>query len=376
MCRVAMLLSNPFRPDPRVLKEARGLAQAGYEVTVVCWDRQGELTPREQVDGFQVRRLAMRSSYAAGSRQILYLPRFWLGALRELRALNPQIVHCHDLDTTLAGYWYAHAHHIPWIFDSHECYPEGIGPQVKRPIYYALLFLERCMVRRATYVVTVGELLAQRFRAFGGRVSVVGNYQALDVFTPRGRLSRADLGLQMDDMIIVYAGGFTLPRALLPLIEATEMVENVLVVLLGDGPQRAAIEAKLPDYPNVCYLGWVSQEQVLDYIGLADVIYYGLDIHHRHSRYSTPNALFNALAAGKPLLVSNVGELAHIVKNEGCGVVVEHPTPTLLAQAMTQLCDVAFRSSLAARARQSAETKYNWSVAQANLLRVYQELVG
>ncbi len=32
--RVAMLLSNAFRPDPRVLKEARSLAQAGYDLTV------------------------------------------------------------------------------------------------------------------------------------------------------------------------------------------------------------------------------------------------------------------------------------------------------------------------------------------------------
>ena len=41
--RVAMLLSNAFRPDPRVLKEARSLAQAGYDLTVIAWDREGNL---------------------------------------------------------------------------------------------------------------------------------------------------------------------------------------------------------------------------------------------------------------------------------------------------------------------------------------------
>ncbi|MBN1314437.1 MAG: glycosyltransferase, partial [Anaerolineales bacterium] len=281
---IAMVLTNAFRPDPRVLKEARSLIKAGYTVTVVCWDRQGELPAQEDVDGFQVRRLSIKSTYAAGSRQIFYLPRFWKAALRELRNLDPQIIHCHDLDTTPVGYWYSLFHHTPWIFDSHECYPYGIGPQVNRPLYYTLLFLERFMARRAPRTITVGELLAERLRGFKGRVSVVGNYQSLDTFNSNRQMYRADLGLQTDSMVIVYAGGFTYPRALVPLIEATQLVEKVEVILIGDGPQRKAIEALLPDHPKVQYLGWLSQDKVYDYTNFADVIYYSLDINHPHSR--------------------------------------------------------------------------------------------
>jgi hypothetical protein len=42
MPNVIMLLSNAFRPDPRVLKEANGLAEAGYNIYLICWDRKGE----------------------------------------------------------------------------------------------------------------------------------------------------------------------------------------------------------------------------------------------------------------------------------------------------------------------------------------------
>jgi len=38
--RVAMLLSNPLAPDPRVRKEAAFLADRGFNVTVYAWDRQ------------------------------------------------------------------------------------------------------------------------------------------------------------------------------------------------------------------------------------------------------------------------------------------------------------------------------------------------
>jgi len=374
---IAMLLSNAFRPDPRVHKEARSLVQAGYRVTIICWDRQSELASHEIIEGIKIRRLAIRSNYGVGGRQIFYLPRFWRQALQELRRLQPDIMHCHDLDTAPAGFWYARAHRLPWILDAHECYPEQVrGLRVNRFIYYMLLFLERQMTRRATHVITVGNLLAQRFRAMGGRVSVVGNYQPLGEFNSTNRLSRADLGLHPDAFVVAYIGGFTPGRAILPLIRATQYAPEVIVLLLGDGPQREMIESELSKYPRARYLGRVPQEQVPNYTALVDVVYYGLNHHitDDNIHYSSPNALFNALAAGKPLLTTNLGEIARIVQEEQCGIIVEPLTPERLAAAIEQLRDPAVRASMSINARRAAREKYNWDVAAATLLRLYQQL--
>jgi glycosyltransferase involved in cell wall biosynthesis len=374
---IAMLLTNPFRPDPRVHKEARSLAQAGYKVTVICWDRQNELVANEMIDGIAIRRLVVRSNYGVGDRQIFYLPRFWRQALQELHRLQPDIIHCHDLDTAPAGLWYASSHRRPWIFDAHECYPEQArGLRVNRFIYYTLLFLEKQMTRRATYVITVGNLLAQRFRAMGGRVAVVGNYQPLGDFNSTNSISRPDLGLRPDAFVVAYVGGFTLGRAILPLIRATEYAPEVIVLLLGDGPQRETIEAELSKYPRVRYLGRVPQEQVPAYLALVDVVYYGLNhqIPDDNIHYSSPNALFNALAAGKPLLTTNLGEIARIVQEEQCGIIVEPPTPERLAAAIEQLRDPTVRAAMSINARRAAQEKYNWDAAAATLLRIYQQL--
>ncbi len=373
MKRVSMLLSNAFRPDPRVHKEARSLAQAGYTVTVVCWDRRGEFAPREQLDGFEVRRLAIRSSYRAGSRQLLYLPRFWLNAQQELSALRPHIIHCHDLDTALAGYSYALIHHTPWILDAHECYPEQMRPQVNSIIYRALIVLERLMARRACHIITVGNSLAQRFRHLGGQATIVGNYPALSL-TSHPQISRQQVGLREDEFVVAYIGGFTQQRAILPLMAATHIIQQTTVLLVGDGPQRAAIEQALPDHPRVRYVGWVPQETVADYTALADIIYYGLNTNDGNSQYSAPNALFNALAAGKPILTTNAGEIAQIVREEQCGSIIEQPTPMLIAQAIQELSDPSLRERLSAKARQAAQDKYNWAKTEANLLGVYKQM--
>jgi glycosyltransferase involved in cell wall biosynthesis len=149
------------------------------------------------------------------------------------------------------------------------------------------------------------------------------------------------------------------------------------VLLLGDGPQREAVMSELPKHPRVRYLGQVPQEQVPAYTALADVIYYGLDHHFADDNihYSSPNALFNALAAGKPVLTTNLGEIARIVREENCGVIVERPAPEQLAEAIKQMRDPAFRAPMSLNARRAAQDKYNWNAAAATLLSIYQQLL-
>jgi len=371
---VVMLLSNAFKPDPRVLKEARSLASAGHRVTVLCWDRLGSYASCEEIEGFSVHRINVRSDYAKGSLQIFYLPLFGVRAIRRIFCLKPDVIHCHDLDTTLPGALAASICGLPWLFDAHECYPEQIRPQVIGPLYWLLLLLERVMARWATHVITVGEILAERFRSFGGRVTVVGNFQRMNTDAEPSGLSRRSLGLTPNDFVVAYIGGFTTDRVLWPLVEATRIFTRVTVLLVGDGPQRSAIEARLPRYPRVRYVGWVPQDMVPAYMALADVVYYGLNETHKNNRFSCPNALFDALVACKPVLTTGIGEIARIVQHHQCGLVVQNPTPVNLAAAMSQLSNPVLRRGLADNALKAAETRYNWTFAQKELLKVYDAL--
>ena len=47
---ILMLLSNEYRPDPRVRKEALTLHEAGHTVTILCWNRSLKV-PDHQDDG-------------------------------------------------------------------------------------------------------------------------------------------------------------------------------------------------------------------------------------------------------------------------------------------------------------------------------------
>jgi glycosyltransferase involved in cell wall biosynthesis len=118
----------------------------------------------------------------------------------------------------------------------------------------------------------------------------------------------------------------------------------------------------------------------------ADVVYYGLRSDFPNNRFSSPNALYSALAAGRPLLTTDVGEISQVVRKEGCGLILPQPGATgcsmaaayatAIGQALEELRVPEVRAAMAARARCAGEGVYNWRVAEARLLDLYRQLWG
>ena len=101
---ILMLLPNGFDPDPRVHNEARSLVNAGYSVTILCWDREMKYPEHEVVDGIQIERIFIESSYGRGSSQLRYLWSFWKEAYKRAINLAPDVIHAHDFNTLPLGY--------------------------------------------------------------------------------------------------------------------------------------------------------------------------------------------------------------------------------------------------------------------------------
>jgi len=371
-----MLLSNPCAPDPRVSKEARSLAQYGYQVTVIAWDREQHHPSRELGDGFTIQRVAVASSFNRRTKQLTRLPLFWLAAWGELGKLRPDVVHCHDLDTLLPGYLFARLHRRPVIFDAHESYPDYLAPVVPHWLYKATWLLERVLAPRADRLITVGEILADHYRSWGCKVAVVGNYQVLPDRVTERRPLRQRLGWPEDELVISYIGNFNADRILLPIVEAVNGVRGVYLVMAGRGTQEETLRSAMAGVPNATFLGFIAPSQVIDCVSASDVVYYALDERLPNNRYSSPNSLYNALAAGCAVLANPVGEIGRIVQEEECGVLVKEVTPTTLRQVIVMLQDRARLRLFQENARRAAERRYHWGRAEETLLQIYQELGG
>ena len=378
-----MLLSNAFRPDPRVLKEAGTLARAGYALTVIAWDREGRYPTVEQVDAgqgaaFTVRRVqTVRSSYGAGLAQALRLPRFWLAAWRQLNQLRPAVVHCHDFDTLPPGWLWAKLHRRAVIYDAHEYYTElqrprlggsGVGRLLLRLIGAA----EQALSRTARAVITVDERIARRYH--NRRVVVIGHYPPRDFASPRviGHSSAATL---------VYAGRFSTDRGLLVIAAALQrLAEQGLhprVRLLGawtdPAEQQAFAAATRGLEEQIEHAGWVPFEQIAAQLQQCDI---ALAVLQPIPRYvaALPVKLFEYMACGLPVVISDFPANREVVAAADCGLLVDPANLDAVSEALARLlADPSEARRLGENGRRAFETRYNWQALEPRLLAVYGE---
>ena len=378
--RILMLLSNAYRPDPRVAREANALTQSGHRVTVFCWDRRGEFAEHETQQGVEIVRFhGAQTTYGLGARQILHIPRFWQAAYRFILASRPDVIHCHDLDTLYPGVRAKQKIGCGLLYDAHEHYPALMSLYLPKYWVKALARFEQSLYRKADAVITASSVLADEWRAKGIKsVSVIGNYAMLNAFDeirPEDIAGeKSALGLTPDDLIIAYIGGFSRNREILPFIEAGRDLPGVSLQIWGDGHQRKLVQEAIGNASNIFYRGWLQEAKVPLYTRVADAIYYCLRRDYPGAIYNAPNTLSNAMAAGKPIIANDVGDLGRIVRQTGCGQLLSDVQSATIRHAIEELRDPELRDRYGKSGREAAEREYNGELASQKLLSIYDQL--
>jgi glycosyltransferase involved in cell wall biosynthesis len=366
--RICMLLSNGFSPDPRVAVEAAALQAAGHEVTVFAWDRTGELPGHDDYHGVNIVRCGIKSAYSKGPLQIFQFREFWREAIRFLEKNAPEIIHCHDLDTLWPGVKFGRKYKVPVIFDAHESYPDMVAHLFPKPVTWLIGKLESHLVPKTVAVITVGELLADHFRVLRApRVVVVGNYKKITAAEPVP-------AEQPPPLKLIYVGGLNRDRRLAPMIQALAGNNLFQFIIVGDGAEKPKLEKLASGAANITFTGFLPLERARCLMEQCHLVYYGIDPSYRNNQYSAPNALFLALAVGRPLITTDVGEIAQIVKRRDCGSVLKTLQPEMILATLGDYLEGDFRRQKSRHGFEAAVWEYTWEKAEQKLLGLYQTL--
>jgi len=380
LSRVVMLLSNAYDPDDRVRNEALALHTEGYEVVILAWDRFGSKPKEETHNGIQVKRVQLRSGYGQSFLKFLAYGLLWVSFLFRTAALKPDVVHCHDFDTFFVGLIYSSlAQRCKFVFDAHENYAMMMKPLVPIVIYRLIRQLENKFVKQADLVISACKATASYYGEMGAKnVITVGNWKSPDAYKfSRESIESKKNAIGIDDQLVVtYIGSLTEDRNVIPLIQAVKSRSGYFLMIGGAGGQEAQIKKLAEGAANIYFPGYIHPDEVPLYTALSDIIYYGLDASDHYAPYNAPNKLFEALAAGKPILACDLGgELTSIVRLCNCGFLIKSMETTIIGDALDHLVDENYRREFADKSKSAGENQYNWRIAKQKLLSAYNLLV-
>jgi glycosyltransferase involved in cell wall biosynthesis len=122
----------------------------------------------------------------------------------------------------------------------------------------------------------------------------------------------------------------------------------------------------------------VPPEALLDWVASADVVAVPIRPSTLNHRLTTPNKLFEAMAAGVPVVATDLPGMAPIVRETGFGVLVDPADPAALASGIRAIVDASdsVRAAYRDAATRAAHAEYNWERQLAALLREYSRLTG
>lgn len=378
-CVVLMLLSNAYDPDPRVQQEAYSLIAAGCRVRILAWDRDLKCSPSENIDGVEVSRVHLQSTHGRGTAQLLYYARVYLKMFRMGWQMDFDAVHCHDLDTLPVGFVLGAARRKAVVYDAHENFTDMLTGSVHPWIRRALRRMETCLIRRVDLLITVGEKLRRHFEERGARNSVaVGNWKRIEEFarTPeQNREVRRKLGIPDGALTVVCITQLLKDRKLTELLDAVDALPDVYAVVGGGGVMEQYVRERAANNPRIIYLGFVKPVDIPAYTCAADVVYYGFDPDNPNARYSAPNKLYEAVAAGRPLITGDFGEIGEVAREARCGIVLPAYSAESVRQALETMRDESRRMSMAANAAAYGRSAMNWDKGDAILRREYSALL-
>jgi glycosyltransferase involved in cell wall biosynthesis len=271
------------------------------------------------------------------------------------------------------------------IYDARDILLHSRGfARLPRLLRAALGRVERRWARRVDAVLSVNDayadILARNLRI--ARPIVVMNCPVrYEPPEPRPDLIRDALGLDGDTAVVLYQGLLMSERGIEESMAAIRSVPGAVLALLGFGSirDRLAGEVAAPPYAGrVFLLDPVPPAELLDWTASADVSMMAIQPTTLNHRFTTPQKLFESLAAGTPIVASDLPGMAPIVRDSGAGLVCDPTDPDAIAAAIRSILELppAERDAMRQRGLAAAHATYNWAAQEVALRATWDRLLA
>lgn len=374
--KIAILSSVHLALDNRVFyREARTLADAGYDVTLIAVHDRDEIK-----DGVRIRALPRM----ARSRR----PLLWRALYRMALETEADVFHIHDPELLLLTPRLRRATGLPTIYDIHEANADFIAVKdylpsvVRRPLAALFRRLEPRLARGESGLIFADDAIAADFADFSGPRATLFNFPGRDLIDRGAAAAHAP----RPEPLVLYLGGLERNRGAALMIAAfAEVVAQIpaaRLLIVGhfmppDLEQEVRADAAVRGIGHaITITGRVPFERIGDYLSRAAVGWVAWQPVAKN-RKNIPTKLFEYMAYGLPIVSSDLPSTRPFVEHGVNGLLVTADSPSAHAAALRQLLSNPQTAATMGHAgRASVETRYNWEAMVPRLLALYGTILG
>lgn len=362
-------LTSTHRPfDTRVFqKECKTLAREGIQVTLVVPHSEDEVR-----DHVQIRAIPKPAS---GKERLKKTTRdVYKAALKENKKA---IFHFHDSEL-LPYMLMLKLRGRRVIYDAHEDTPRQIKYQqwipdsLKGMVTLTMRVLESLGGRMFDRVIVAEPIIAENFKK--DNTTLLHNYPIQGEFEPCHAIPYESRPLHVG-----FAGGISEVRGIKEIVKAMALMDSVpdARLMMAGAFYPAALKTEIETYlgwQRVEFKGWVNRSQIQQIMGNVRV---GVITRHPIERHMTamPTKLFEYMAAGLPVVASDLPTIRPILETHRCGLLVDPLDPEEIARALSYLLQNPVEAkAMGERGLQAIRDHFSWDLEKEKLLALYRQL--
>jgi glycosyltransferase involved in cell wall biosynthesis len=267
------------------------------------------------------------------------------------------------------------------VYDSTESFPQVYAERsdlfwpLRRFLAAKVRRIESAAIGLADGIIETNRTRARRFEENGRQVVIVPNYPPLSAV--RAPVVERRPWLCWTGMMSRHRGFDVLLRAFQ---RVSARFPEARIKVMGEFDERESLAPWAREFihrngldSQVEFLGWQPYADMFELLGhgLAGIILL------QRGRYNDwtgqPNKLFDFMAAGLALVAGDSPEVGDVVRQAGCGVLLDPADDRAVADSLAAvLSDPSTAVRLGLAGRQAVIDRFNWSLAEQPLIGLYR----